>query len=177
MTRQRCRINAAKREPPSRILNSILQGMARRARNLTKPDPVATRLALTREILGLTQKEFAESAGMILSRYNLREAGKIPLPLRSGILLCDAHDLTLDWLYRGKVQGLPIWLAVEFTACSVLLAGAAGPRVPPMDREANADSSAAADPVDEHPAIATANAKRSSGIGALVQTDGSPQGS
>jgi transcriptional regulator with XRE-family HTH domain len=177
MTRQGCRINAAKCEPPSRILNSILQGMERLARNLTEPDPVARRLTLTREILGLTQKEFAESAGMILSRYNLREAGKVPLPLRVAIQLCDAHGLTLDWLYRGKVQGLPIWLAVELTACSVLLARAAGPRVPPMGREANRDSSTAADSVDEHPAFATANAKRSSGIGALVQTDGSPRGS
>jgi transcriptional regulator with XRE-family HTH domain len=131
---------------------------------------------LTREILGLTQKEFAESAGMILSRYNLREAGKIPLPLRGGIELCDAHDLTLDWLYRGKVQGLPIWLAVELTACSVLSAGAAGPRVPPMDQEANGASSTAGDPVDEHFAITTANANRSSGTGAPVRTDGSPRG-
>jgi transcriptional regulator with XRE-family HTH domain len=127
MTCQRCRINAAKPEPPSGTLNSIVQGMERRARNLTTPDPVGRRLALTREILGLTQKEFAESAGMILSRYNLREAGKIPLPLRGGIRLCDARGLTLDWLYRGKVQGLPIWLAVALTACSALLAGAAGP--------------------------------------------------
>jgi len=163
MTRQRCRISAAKREPPFRILDSIVQGMARRARNLTTPDSVAERLALTREILGLTQKDFAVSAGMILSRYNLREAGKIPLPLSGGIQLCDTYGLTLDWLYRGKVQGLPIWLAVELMACSVLLAGAgagaAGPRVPAMDREANGDSSTAADSVDEHPAFATANAK------------------
>jgi transcriptional regulator with XRE-family HTH domain len=175
MTRQSCRISAAKREPPFRILDSIVQGMARRARNLTTPDSVAERLALTREILGLTQKEFAVSAGMILSRYNLREAGKIPLPLSGGIQLCDAYGLTLDWLYRGNLQGLPIWLAVELLACSVLLAGAAGPRVPAMDREASGDSSTAADSVDEHPAFATANPKRSSGIGALVQKDGSPR--
>jgi len=159
MTRQRCCINGAKREPPSLILYSVVQGMARRSRNLTKPDPVARRLALTREILGLTQKEFAESAGMILSRYNLREAGKILLPLSGGIQLCDAHDLTLDWLYRGKVQGLPIWLAVELTACSVLLAGGVGPRVPPMDRAATGGSSAAADAADEPPAIANAGRK------------------
>jgi hypothetical protein len=35
--------------------------------------------------------------------------------------LCEAHGLTLDWLYRGKARGLPLWLAVEVLACSAML--------------------------------------------------------
>ena len=112
---------------------------------------------MTREILGLTQKEFAESAGILLSRYNLREAGKISLPLSFGIQLCDAHDLTLEWLYRGKVQGLPIWLAGELTAWSALLPGTTDTGATD-GREANGGSSAATNPLDEHPA--NANAER-----------------
>lgn len=113
------------RKLPPLILNSILQEMTRRAKNLKNPDPVAGRLTLTREILGLTQKEFAEPAGLILTRYNLRETGKIPLPLSDAMALCAAHDLTLDWLYRGKVEGLRMSLAVEVAVCSDML-GCAG---------------------------------------------------
>jgi transcriptional regulator with XRE-family HTH domain len=84
-------------------------------------DPVARRLALTREILGLTQKEFAERAGLVLSRYHLCETGRCPIYLSGAMALCAAHGLSLDWLYRGKTQGLPLWLAVEVIACSAML--------------------------------------------------------
>ena len=104
-----------------RTLNSVLQEMTRRAKNLKNPDPVARRLTLTREILGLTEKEFAERAGVILSRYHLWETGKSPISLSSAMALTAAHGLTLDWLYRGKVQGLPLWLAVEVAVCSEML--------------------------------------------------------
>jgi transcriptional regulator with XRE-family HTH domain len=90
-------------------------------KNSKNADPVARRLALTREILGLTQKEFVERAGVILSRYHLWETGRSPIYLSAAIALCDAHGLTLDWLYRGKTQGLPLWLAVEVVACSAML--------------------------------------------------------
>jgi transcriptional regulator with XRE-family HTH domain len=95
--------------------------MKRRVKNTKSTDPVARRLALTREILGLTQKEFAERAGVILSRYHLWETGRTPISMSSAIALCTAHDLTLDWLYRGKVRGLPLWLAVELAQYSEVL--------------------------------------------------------
>jgi hypothetical protein len=37
------------------------------------------------------------------------------------LALCGAHGLTLDWLYRGKLQGLPLWLAVDVVVCSAML--------------------------------------------------------
>jgi transcriptional regulator with XRE-family HTH domain len=84
-------------------------------------DPVARRLALTREFLGLAEKEFAERAGVALGRYHLWETGRIPISLSSAMALCAAHGLTLDWLYRGKITGLPLWLAIEVEACSAML--------------------------------------------------------
>jgi transcriptional regulator with XRE-family HTH domain len=85
-------------------------------KNSKNTDPVARRLALTREILGLTEKEFAERAGMILSRYHLWETGRCPISLNSAMAICDAHGFTLDWLYRGKTQGLPWQLVVKVAA-------------------------------------------------------------
>src|SRR5215831_21298573 len=114
-------VNSVQRKPTCRTLDSIVQKMTERTRKLNNINPIARRLALTREILSLRPMEFAESAGVALSRYNRWETGKCSLPLSCAIALCVAHDLTLDWLYRGKVQGLPIWLVVEVKACSLKL--------------------------------------------------------
>jgi transcriptional regulator with XRE-family HTH domain len=76
---------------------------------------------LARKILGLTEKEFAEGAGVLLGRYHLWESGSIPISLSGAMALCVAHGLTLDWLYRGKLLGLPLWLAVELEVCSAML--------------------------------------------------------
>jgi transcriptional regulator with XRE-family HTH domain len=95
--------------------------MTRPGKDPKDSDPVARRLALTREILGLTEKEFAERAGVLLGRYHRWESGSIPISLSNAMALCAAHGLTLDWLYRGKTLGLPLWLAVELEACSVML--------------------------------------------------------
>lgn len=76
---------------------------------------------MTRKIFGLTEKEFAERAGVVLGRYHLWETGRIPISLSSAMALCVAHGLTLDWLYRGKILGLPLGLAVEIEACPAML--------------------------------------------------------
>lgn len=104
----------------SRTLNSIRQEITRPEKNSKNIDPVARRLALTREVLGLTEKEFAERAGVLLGRYHRWESGSIPISLSSAMALCAAHGLTLDWLYRGKILGLPLWLAVEVEVCSAM---------------------------------------------------------
>lgn len=100
----------------SRILSSIL------SENKNEYiDPIAARLALTRALLGLTEKEFAGRAGVLLSRYHLWETGSIPISLSSAMKLCAAHGLTLDWLYCGKILGLPLWLAGQIEACCTML--------------------------------------------------------
>ena len=105
----------------TRTLNFIRQEITRLGKNPKNIDPVARRLALTREIFGLTEKEFADRAGVLLGRYHRWESGSIPISLSSAMALCAAHGLTLDWLYRGKLLGLPLWLAVEIEACSGML--------------------------------------------------------
>jgi transcriptional regulator with XRE-family HTH domain len=104
-----------------RTLNSIQEEMTRPEKFSKNFNPIARRLALTRELLGLAEKEFAEWAGVTLSRYHLWETGRIPISLSSAIALCAAHGLTLDWLYRGKILGLPLRLAIEVEACSARL--------------------------------------------------------
>jgi len=67
---------------------------------------VGERLRLTRQITGLDQGEFAGRAGIAPNTYNQIEKGKKYPSTEKAIALCEAYDLTLDWIYRGDPSGL-----------------------------------------------------------------------
>lgn len=69
-------------------------------------EAVGQRLTLTRQALGLAQNEFAKRAGISPSRFNHYETGRHLPSLDAAQSLCDAHDLTLDWIFRGDASGL-----------------------------------------------------------------------
>ncbi len=71
---------------------------------------MANRLRRAREALGLTQKEFAERAGLLPHRYNPWETGERPLPLEGARLLYKRYGISLDWLYEGNPTAMPRWL-------------------------------------------------------------------
>jgi DNA-binding XRE family transcriptional regulator len=72
---------------------------------------VAMRLQLTRDALGIKQGAFAEAADIRPNTYNQYEKGKNLISLEEAHKLCDAHNLTLDWIYRGDQSGLRASLA------------------------------------------------------------------
>jgi transcriptional regulator with XRE-family HTH domain len=72
---------------------------------------IGARLLLTRQALGLGQKEFAEKAGLAANTYNQYESGKNIPALDRAHAICDAYQLTLDWVYRGDPSGLRYHLA------------------------------------------------------------------
>jgi transcriptional regulator with XRE-family HTH domain len=72
---------------------------------------VAARLQLTRDALGKKQGEFAEAAGIKKNTYNQYETAKNLISLDEAHKLCDAHNLTLDWIYRGDQSNLRAVLA------------------------------------------------------------------
>lgn len=78
----------------------------------TSPEAISRRLYLTRHALGvMEQGEFAKVAKLAKSTYNNYEKGlRIP-DLDFAVRLCDAYELTLDWIYRGQLDGLPYRLA------------------------------------------------------------------
>lgn len=71
-----------------------------------RPDGIGYRLALTRRVWGLQQAEFAEKAGVNPSAYNQYERGKRVISISHAHRLCDAFELTMDWIYRGDPSGL-----------------------------------------------------------------------
>ena len=72
---------------------------------------VAARLLLTRQALGLGQKEFVECARVASNTYNQYESGTNMPSLEKAMFLKDAHQLTLDWIYDGDPSGLRYELA------------------------------------------------------------------
>lgn len=79
------------------------------------PAAVAERIDLVRRALNMTQVDFASGIGLGKSAYGNWMAGKIP-NIRTALLLCDAYDLTLDWIYRGDPSNLRYNLAEAIQA-------------------------------------------------------------
>lgn len=50
----------------------------------------------------LTQAEFAKSVGFNVTQYANWEGGVRRPTITAAIVLCDAFDVTLDWIFRGK---------------------------------------------------------------------------
>jgi transcriptional regulator with XRE-family HTH domain len=73
----------------------------------TQLSAVAARLRMTREAFGLEQGEFADRAGIARNAYNQYEQAKRLPRLDQATLLCEVYGLTLDWIFRGEMDGLP----------------------------------------------------------------------
>jgi transcriptional regulator with XRE-family HTH domain len=80
--------------------------MAQRDSDGRSKSSVAQRLLITRQVVGLSQGEFADRAGLAANTYNQYESAKNMPSLESAHRLCDAYFLTLDWIYRGDPSGL-----------------------------------------------------------------------
>jgi transcriptional regulator with XRE-family HTH domain len=72
---------------------------------------VGNRLQLTRIALGKSQAELARVLLISPQRWNNYERGARPIDIEFAIRLCERFSLTLDWLYRGQMGGLPFELA------------------------------------------------------------------
>lgn len=76
---------------------------------------VGRRLRVVREVYGLNQAEFGRRAGLASNTYNMIELG-VKLPsVFVAIAICDAHGLTLDYIFRGDPSDLsaPVRRAIE----------------------------------------------------------------
>ncbi len=95
---------------------NYVPGMPQRDTNDRSKLAIGVRLRLTREAMGITQVEFAGRAGIAPNTYNQYEAGKNFPQIEYAQRLCDAHGLTLDWIYRGDLSNLSYQLAEAIRA-------------------------------------------------------------
>lgn len=94
-----------------RTIRAMAEAALKYASAPTSLDAIAYRLRITREALGLNQTQFCGMAGIARNTYNQWEQGKGRPELDKALALCEAHSLTLDWVYRGVIGGLPYELA------------------------------------------------------------------
>lgn len=74
---------------------------------------VAKRLKAIRKARKVsTQLDMANLIGASENQYNNWERG-LPLPAGFAIKIAARTGVTLDYIYRGDISGLPLWLANE----------------------------------------------------------------
>lgn len=79
--------------------------------NTPKPyADIAARLKWHRELEGLTQAAYAEKIGVKRSAYSLWESGSHRLSLDGALALRDRFGLSLDFMYEGIDDALPMTL-------------------------------------------------------------------
>lgn len=68
---------------------------------------IGQRLAAIRAAFGgLSQKAFAGRHNFAVTQYNNWETGARRIPVEAAEKLCEAYGLTLDFVYRGRRDGL-----------------------------------------------------------------------
>jgi len=77
---------------------------------------IAERLALVREVEGLSQSEFAGRAGINGNAWNNYERARKRISIDAAIRLVEAYNLTLDYIYLGDASNLPYQLASALEA-------------------------------------------------------------
>lgn len=84
------------------------------------PDKVGARLALVREVLGLSQTQIAGQAGIAVNAWNNYETGRRRISIDAAIAVAREFRLTLDYIYVGDPSNLPHGLAraIEALQCA-----------------------------------------------------------
>lgn len=89
-----------------------LQGMPLQTKttnmNVTEFSAIGARLHSIRTVLSdLSQKAWAERHAFQPTQWNNWEKGTRRIPIEAAEKLCAAYGLTLDFIYRGRIDGLP----------------------------------------------------------------------
>lgn len=70
-------------------------------------EQIGKRLARVRAAFSdLNQKDWASKNRFNVAQYNNWERGTRRIPVEAAMQLCEAYGLTLDYLYRGRSDGL-----------------------------------------------------------------------
>jgi transcriptional regulator with XRE-family HTH domain len=87
--------------------------MPRRKTEQSGIDAIAERLRLTRQALGLKQAAISRLTGISTQAWNNYETAKYRISVDQALMVCRATGVSLDWIYRGDMHGLPLRIATE----------------------------------------------------------------
>jgi transcriptional regulator with XRE-family HTH domain len=71
---------------------------------------IAERIRWHRSLLGMTQQEYADKLGVKRSAFSLWESGSHRLSLDGALALRTKYGLSLDFMYEGIDDALPMTL-------------------------------------------------------------------
>lgn len=72
---------------------------------------VGERISLLCQALGRSDAEIARSIGASNSKLGNWKRGDNYIDPYAATLLCDRYGVTMDWIFRGRIYGLPVDLA------------------------------------------------------------------
>ncbi|MFC4170072.1 helix-turn-helix transcriptional regulator [Teichococcus aestuarii] len=105
------RLNASFTGKPSATFAGYVVGMSQHM-----PDQIAARLRAIRAELGMDQSAFAKWLGVNRTRYVNWENAENKPGEEAMVVLCDKTGVTLDYIYRGRLDAVPTALAIRLTA-------------------------------------------------------------
>jgi transcriptional regulator with XRE-family HTH domain len=76
-------------------------------------EAVAARLKRIREVLGLSKKDFAENANLSMQVYGPFENAKRDITLQAAKQLRKRYQVSLEFIYFGKIDDLPTRITKE----------------------------------------------------------------
>jgi transcriptional regulator with XRE-family HTH domain len=74
-------------------------------------DAAADRLKITRLALGLSQAEICRQTDITVQAWNNAETGDNRLTVDNALRVCRRYGVSLEWLFRGDIRGVPAELA------------------------------------------------------------------
>lgn len=81
-------------------------------------EDIAARLKMARAVEGVDQKTFAAEAGLNLSQYKNWETGAYRISLDGALMLRERYGITLEYIYVGDVDSLPMSWRKEISSIS-----------------------------------------------------------
>lgn len=75
---------------------------------------IGARLRWHRELTGLSQKDYAATIGAKRPVYSMWESGSARVSIDAAMAIEDRHGLSLDFLYIGRDDALPLALRMAW---------------------------------------------------------------
>lgn len=111
---------AGRRAPvyPNYMMEKPLAG--RPVRLGTDRKSVGRRLRQLLQILGISQADFCRDLSLQANRVSQWLSGDRMIPVDEAIEVCFAYGVTLDWIYRDHLDGMPFDLARKLRGAPVV---------------------------------------------------------
>ncbi|WP_068001494.1 helix-turn-helix transcriptional regulator [Pseudovibrio axinellae] len=91
--------------------------MTKKLKNISGPfAEIAIRLRAVETYVGMSQKEFSESAGVQQKSMSQWQSGDFRISIQGALKLRERYGISLDFIYCGNIDALPTKMANELSS-------------------------------------------------------------